>query len=190
MGAYSQTLHQTPQGAGVLPSVVAMAAARSGPALFGVDPGADDAALLGLATDVRSQGGEVLGYVQVRGQPQAGCKCRMMHLVDLRTGACAMISEDRGSQARGCHLDWSALAQAALQVETAITVHTDLVIVNRFGRAEAEGRGMIGAIEKAVSLGVPVLVGVRDTYADAWQAFHGGLARDLTLDPQGVPLRD
>ncbi len=152
--------------------------------LFGASLGLEDDAdemLLLLAQRLRDDGRHVMGHIQIRGAAQGDCRCRLMHLVDLATGQQRQISENRGPSARGCHLDWSALTEAASAVERALSPDTDLLIVNRFGRAEAEGKGLRGAIEKAIALEVPVLVGVRPTYAEAWAAFHGGMAVPVTL---------
>ena len=56
----------------------------------------------------------------------------------------------------------------------------------RFGRSEADGRGLRDVISRALELGVPVLVGVRGEYADAWADFHGGIAESLDLDRQAI----
>jgi hypothetical protein len=44
------------------------------------------------------------------------------------------------------------------------------------------GRGLLRCFAAALEAGVPVLTAVRDPYAEAWRAFHGGLAHDLPAD--------
>ncbi|WP_371223921.1 DUF2478 domain-containing protein [Roseovarius sp. 2305UL8-3] len=143
--------------------------------------GVDDKALLALAAQMRGQGRRVVGHVQIKGEPLGDCHCREMHLIDLASGARVQISENRGSQARGCHLDWSALMQVAGQLEIDLLSRPDVLIINRFGRAEAEGKGMRGAIETALSLDIPVIIGVRSDYAEVWEAFHAGMAQKVSL---------
>jgi len=143
--------------------------------------GVDDTTLLALAAQLRGQGRHVLGHIQIKGEPLGACSCREMSLIDLASGAHIPISENRGAQARGCHLDWSALMQVAAQTEADLLTGPDILIVNRFGRAEAEGKGMRGAIVKALGLGVPVIVGVRREYGEVWDAFHAGLAQKVLL---------
>lgn len=55
----------------------------------------------------------------------------------------------------------------------------ELHILNRFGKAEAEGGGLRSAFVRAIDAGIPVLTAVRPPYIDAWLEFHGGIAVDL-----------
>ena len=58
----------------------------------------------------------------------------------------------------------------------------DLLVVNRFGRLESEGAGMIAEIGAAVAEGEAVLIAVPLRYADAWNAFADGL--DAQIRPE------
>ncbi len=135
-----------------------------------------DEVLARAAEELTRRGFRVAGLVQENRQRTGDCACREMRLRDLASGRLTQISEDRGAQARGCHLDWQALTELAVKLERELSDETDVLIVNRFGRSESEGQGFRGAIEKALSLGVQVIVAYRDGYADPWEAFHGGLA--------------
>lgn len=108
--------------------------------------------------------------------------CQRVHVVDLRTGAAFDIWEERGTCARGCRLDERGLAAASHAVDEAIADHVDLVIMNRFGRAESLGAGLLASFSSAVSEGVPALTAVRAPYDLAWAKFHGGLGRELPAD--------
>ena len=59
-----------------------------------------------------------------------------------------------------CRLDTRHLASVATEIATAVQDDADLVIINRFGKLEAEGQGLIALIEQAVSADVPVLAAV------------------------------
>ena len=61
-----------------------------------------------------------------------------------------------------------------------------LLIVNKFGKIEADGGGMRGAIAQAVELGIPVLVGVPARNLDRWRAFAGPLAVELPAEPAAI----
>ncbi len=135
-----------------------------------------DGMLSSLADILAKDGKRVSGLIQIRGQAEDNCKCREMHLRDLMTGEQHLISEKRGPEAQGCHLDWQAMANLAEILEKQISYATDLLIVNRFGRAESEGRGFRSAIENAMSLGIPAIIALREQYRPEWEAFHGGLA--------------
>ena len=59
----------------------------------------------------------------------------------------------------------------------------DLLVMNRFGRAESLGRGLVGSFTAAIEAGIPILTAVRPPYDDAWHAFHGGIGCELMADP-------
>jgi len=158
---------------------------QPGPALIsiGFGPGTDiDAILAALGENLSERGLNVAGLIQKRGAPKPDCACREMHLRDLASGKSYLISESRGPAASGCHLDWQALTNLAQAMEKDLSEATDVLIINRFGRSESEGRGFRGAIEKAMMLGIQVVVACRDEYAPQWRAFHGGLATECSPD--------
>jgi hypothetical protein len=64
-------------------------------------------------------------------------------------------------------------------VTDAIKAGAELIILNKFGRAESEGAGLLSCFAEAVSAGIPVLTTVREPYTEAWHEFHDGLASDL-----------
>ena len=71
----------------------------------------------------------------------------------------------------------------------AASLHGDaprLLIVNKFGKIEADGGGLRGAIAEAVDLGIPVLVGVPARNLDRWRAFAGPLAVELPAEPAAI----
>jgi len=125
------------------------------------------------------QGIRVGGLVQVTGrEPISGCM-QSVHLVDLLTQESFSIWEDRGVGVQGCRLSANGLAEAEAALTAAVEQRVDLLIVNRFGRAESEGHGVRQSIERAVPEGIAVLTAVRAPYDAAWEEFHGGMATDL-----------
>ncbi len=119
--------------------------------------------------------GGVLQEAEFRGD---GC-CAHLNIVDIRTGSTERITQDRGRQSRGCKLDPRGLAAISHCITDAIDAGVDLVIVNKYGRAESEGRGLLSCVEDAISAGLPVLTSVREPYTAAWNMYHGGLAGEL-----------
>jgi len=153
-------------------------------ALVGIlfERGTDIDKILGdVAKQLTDRGLAVSGLLQVRGTGASDCDCRSMCLQDLSTGFMHPISENRGPRAVGCHLDRQALMTVAQDMELNLNGKTDILIINRFGQAEAEGRGFRGAIEKALMLGVQVLIAYRDEYQKEWLEFEGGMA--ISADP-------
>lgn len=119
--------------------------------------------------------GGVLQEAEFRGD---GC-CAHLNIVDIRTGRTERITQDRGRESRGCKLDPRGLAAISHCITDAIDAGVDLVIVNKYGRAESEGHGLLSCIEGAISAGLPVLTSVRAPYIAAWNTYHGGLAVEV-----------
>jgi nucleoside-triphosphatase THEP1 len=109
-------------------------------------------------------------------------KCDM-DLRLLSSGEVLRISEDRGALARGCTLDTSVLAQAVVATEAALPC-ADILIVNKFGKTEAEGGGFAPLIGAAICMDLPVLVGVNGLNLPAFEGFADGLATAL---PTNIP---
>lgn len=110
-----------------------------------------------------------------------------MDLIDLASDTIVRISEDRGNLARGCRVDAGALIEAAEMVERTIREGTpDLVILNKFGKAEEEGGGMRGAIAAALSADIPVLMSVGELALPALELFAGELCTIVEADAAAV----
>jgi hypothetical protein len=62
----------------------------------------------------------------------------------------------------------------------------DLVVLNKFGLAEAEGRGFRALIAEALGRGVPVLTGVSATHRAAFEAFAEGMATHLPPEEDAI----
>jgi len=106
----------------------------------------------------------------------------------LPEGPAIRISQNLGRASRGCRLDTGALETAVGQVERALDRGADILIVNNFGKHEAEGRGFRFAIAEALSRDIPVLVGLNALNRGAFEDFTGGLAE--FLPPADETLED
>ena len=109
------------------------------------------------------------------------CDLHDVRVRDLMSGETLPIMQDLGAQATGCRVDPSAIAVAARLLERALEAKPDLLVVNRFGRLEAEGGGMLAEIGRAFTDGVPLIICVPKRYLGAWDAFACGL--DAKLKP-------
>lgn len=110
-------------------------------------------------------------------------KCDM-DLAVLPDGPVVRISEDRGDLARGCMLDSGALEQAVMAVEQRLP-GAQVLIINKFGKRESEGKGLAPIIAEALSMGLPVLVGVNGLNLSSFLAFAG---EDVHALPGDAPL--
>lgn len=148
--------------------------------LVGKHHSADDI-LDAVARVMRSEGRAAVGFLQRQNTQEGEC-CGRIELEDIATGVRYVISQALGSGARGCRLDPQALAGVAGPLLTRIEAGADILILNRFGKGEAEGHGFRTVIEEACMRGIPILTAVRESYVEAWRSFSGDLGLLLSPD--------
>lgn len=141
---------------------------------------AADILLTDIAHQLRDAGWKLAGAVQYNSSAPRRSQCEMT-LEDLATERRTKASEDRGPLARGCRLDAGALEDIVGLAVSSLSPDTQLVVINRFGKQEAEGHGFRPMIESAVLLDVPVLTAINRTHLESWRAFVGG--EPLLLPP-------
>jgi len=130
-----------------------------------------------LGYELRDLGLSVRGLVQRNTFKRDSLKCDM-ELEELGTGQIFQLSEDRGKRVGGCRLDRHAIVKAANVIEQSLDTRCDLLIINKFGRTEAEGRGLRDLIAEAVTRGIPTLVGVPRRNFEVWQVFAAGYSEN------------
>ena len=138
-----------------------------------------------VADRLRADHVKLGGALQENARGIAG-DCSTMTLVDLTSQRRFLISQDLGSRSRGCRLDAHGLSEIGALLDQALHQNVELLVLNRFGKAEAEGGGLRSAFARAIETGIPVLTAVRSPYTEAWSEFHGHLAIDLTPDLDAV----
>lgn len=126
-----------------------------------------DALLSRLAVELASQGVRLAGCVRSMSLVPEG----RVAFDDLASGRRLHALELVTSSAVDSGLDSSALEEAAGLAIASLGDDTGLVIVNRFGRQEADGHGFRPLIELAVVMNVPVLVGLNMTLMPEWAQF-------------------
>lgn len=140
-----------------------------------------DALFRQLVASCRAGGIAVAGVLQHLAAPGGDRRCDVF-LEDLASGHRTQLFENRGSEARGCRLDGAALAEAAIRIERSLETEPGLLLLNKFGKVEAEGEGMRGLIAAAMDRGIPVIIGVPARNLDTWRDFVGELAVELPAD--------
>ena len=140
--------------------------------------GDTDQLLFSVAQKLRDQGYRVCGTVQVNTEREKTGPCDMDVKV-MPDGPMLRISQNLGSGARGCRLDAHSLETAVGLVDAALAKGADCLIINKFGKQEAEGHGFRDVIAQALSLGIPVLVGMNQLNRAAFEAFAEGLSVEL-----------
>lgn len=132
-----------------------------------------DALLAAMACQQRRDGRRVRGLVMTHPDGQAGCAGAMV-LVDLNTLDEYLVSQPLGSASTSCRADPQGFARASEVLRRAAEETPDLVISNRFGGLEAEGRGFRPELIEILARGLPLLTVVATRHLDAWQRFTGG----------------
>jgi len=155
---------------------------------MGSAPGETDLLLADLAADLQSSGLRLAGTVQINSERERSCRCDMDVKV-LPAGPHLRISQDLGTGSKGCRLDPSSLEIAVGLTATQLdNRQVDCLIVNKFGKQEAEGRGFRPVIAQAMSRDIPVLIGISRLNTSAFCAFTENLA--TFLDPDPVKLKE
>ncbi|MGO8918692.1 MAG: DUF2478 domain-containing protein [Stellaceae bacterium] len=140
-----------------------------------------DRLLASFAAGLRSEGRRIGGIVQ-RNRRGDCSPANLMEVIDLRTGRAIPICQNLGSESKACKLDQAGLADAAQAVSRAIADEVELVIINKFGKTEAQGRGLRAEIGDAILAGMPLLTAVSERLLPAWEAFTGGFGTTLLCD--------
>lgn len=148
-------------------------------------PGASDALFHDVAMTLKARGWRLAGAVQVNTDRGPDAPCDMDVLV-LPDGPMVRISQSLGPGSRGCRLDVPALEQAVGLAKAQVAEGVDLMIINKFGKHEADGRGFRELIGEAAAAGIPVIVGLNETNRPAFEAFTGGAAEALPADRQAI----
>ncbi|MER1967430.1 DUF2478 domain-containing protein [Castellaniella sp. GW247-6E4] len=126
------------------------------------------------------RGLDVRGLVMLRDPARRGKQQRCLQ--DVRSGETFEIFQDLGKGSRACCLDISALVAAGAVLRTAAQARPDLVVIDRYGRQEAEGGGFSAEFLALMTEGIPLLTIVADEFVDAWRGFTGALGAELPVD--------
>jgi hypothetical protein len=146
-----------------------------------------DAVFSTLIGRCRALGLSLAGVLQHQVSEAADRRCDVV-LEDLTSGHRTALFEDRGAGARGCRLDEAALAAASARVEGSLEKAPRLLVLNKFGKAECEGGGLLDLIASAIDRGIPVVIGVPRRNLGSWREFAGEFAIELSDDAREVEL--
>jgi Protein of unknown function (DUF2478) len=142
-----------------------------------------DEVLRVFAANLTERGFRPVGLVQLGHHCVDGPE---LSAVLLYTGEKLQLFQDLGACATGCRLDVGQLIQAGVQVAEAIDQGADVVIVNRFGRQEREGKGLCYLIERALSADIPVVIAVPEHRFADWIRFADGMSVKLRCNRQAL----
>jgi hypothetical protein len=141
-----------------------------------------DEILRDFAADLNRRGTRAVGLVQLG-----------HHCVDARLSAMLVHSgeelplfQDLGSCAAGCRLDVGQLLGAGQRIASAIDEGADVLIINRFGRQEREGKGLSYLVERALTDDIPVVIAVPSHRFADWIKFADGMSVKLRCDREAL----
>lgn len=146
--------------------------------------GANDALLTRTATLAEARGLALAGCVQLN-IDRAGSEECDMDLRILGGGPLVRINQRLGAGSHGCKLDPGALEMAVAEVSGRID-GAAILMLNKYGKHEASGRGFRPLIGEALAQGLVVVLGVNRLNLEAFQEFAGDLAEELAPDPSQI----
>jgi hypothetical protein len=132
-----------------------------------------DRLLRDFVSDLASRGHRIVGLIQTRRHPDG------VAVTVLPSGETIPLSRRSDVAATSTGVAPCDLAEPAARVDVLIESGADLLIVNRFGRLEAEGAGLVNEIVRAADLDIPVVVAVPEFRFLKWLTFCNGMGVKL-----------
>ena len=120
----------------------------------------------------RAEGVRVAGVLEET-HGLAGRACTAGILRDVVTGERHSIYLETLPPDKVCHIDAEGAEQAGASVLAGIAA-CDVVVLSKFGKLEAQGKGLYPAFAAAAAAGKPVLTTVSGKHLEAWNAFAPG----------------
>lgn len=134
-----------------------------------------DGILHEFASGLNAGGYRVAGIVQLgRHRLDASLSATLVS-----TGEQFPLFQDHGAHSAGCRLDIRQLIRAGQRIATILDEGADILIVNRFGRQERDGKGLAYLIKRALSVDIPVVIAVPNHRFPEWIKFAGGMTVKL-----------
>lgn len=130
---------------------------------------------------LQEQGQTVLGVVQAPEEVSFAYRSKM-GIINLSNGEFTSIAQDLGAHNTSCCLDSEAVSNASIILKQAREQNPNLIVVNRFGKLEAEGEGFADEMLEIMSLGIPIITVVATRFLEPWREFTGGLGHEIPAD--------
>jgi len=137
----------------------------------------DRMALLKFVQKLKALGIRVGGVLQEAILDSKG-EIAGLNAIDVATDRRILISRTVKSEDE-CSLDVSALTETASIIDSAISDRLDLVVVEKFGELEQNGKGLIDQILQTIGEGIPLLISVPEAALPVWQERSGELGSVL-----------
>jgi hypothetical protein len=145
--------------------------------------GQDPDRILGdFAADLNANGYSAVGLVQL------GHRCRdaALSATLLHTGESVPLFRNIDNATDKRRLDLARLRDAGERIARAIDQGADIVIVNRFGRQECEGKGLSHLVAHALDADIPVVIAVPSHRFTNWIRFAEGMSVKLPCNRRAL----
>jgi nucleoside-triphosphatase THEP1 len=106
-----------------------------------------------------------------------------LNAIDVSTGRRIPISRPAKNDDQ-CGLDVSALTETTEIIRNAIRDRLDLVVVEKFGELEQNGKGLIDEILQTIVEEIPLLISVPEAALPIWQERSGELGSVLAFNEE------
>jgi nucleoside-triphosphatase THEP1 len=136
-------------------------------------PDDPDRLLQEFVQDLTSRGYRVVGLIQTRLRDGGAA------VTVLPTGETIPLAPAHGTVLHSSRPGPCDLAEAAARIDLLIESGADLVIINRFGKLEMQGTGLVDEIARALSFDIPVVVAVPEFRFPEWLSFCRGMGVKL-----------
>lgn len=140
-------------------------------------------ALRDFALDLKKRGWHVAGLVQETLYDDQGLKIGL-DAVDLHSGQHLPLSRPTKQDRENghCAFDVGLLTDTTAVLREATVQNADLIVVEKFGEREQDGRGLADEILKAAIAGIPILVAVPAHALEGWNEYSGRMGVLLPHD--------
>ena len=144
---------------------------------------ASDGLFAAFADRVSSSGLKVGGIVQEM-HSRADGKLGSIDAIEIDTGHHIPIKTPHlpTTEPGTCLLDVSSLAECSSAIHRAISGDFDLVVIEKFGRQEAKGEGLLDEIMAALVSDTPAIIALPEGYRNEWDDITGGEVEILPAD--------
>ncbi len=126
---------------------------------------------------------KIAGLIAER-MDEGGCSAGFLR--DLASGERFVIRLDSAPSGTTCRLDAHGMDEACEALLPRIAA-ADLVIISKFGKLEADRKGLWRAFSMALDAGKPLLTTVSSKHVEAWTAFAPGT---VWLRPDDLSIED
>jgi len=135
----------------------------------GDDGAAIQALFMSTVAKWRAAGIKAVGVIsEAHGLPDRTCSAGVLR--DIVSGNPYPIFLETVPNGTSCHLDAAGVDDACTSLLDQVAM-SDVVVLSKFGKLEAMGRGLAPAFKAALAAGKPMLTTVSAKHRDAWRAF-------------------